>query len=54
MADYAAQIEVWSDGEAEHEKISNYYGFCIRPYVGFHTSTLFSVVKAWVRLFETH
>ena len=24
MADYAAQIEVWSNGEAELEKITNY------------------------------
>ena len=24
MADYGAEIEVWSDGEAEHEEITNY------------------------------
>ena len=24
MADYAAEIEVWSDGEAEREEIRNY------------------------------
>ena len=26
MADYAAEIEVWSDGEGEREKITNYSG----------------------------